>query len=59
MNRKNAFTVAAILRRKMAEKTESNAINVTIVGNSLAEALMFQAANYGKNIVSGNRPILN
>jgi hypothetical protein len=59
MNRKNAFTAAVVLPRKMGLKMVSNVINAMHVANNLREDLRFQNNNYGKSIAKGNRPIHN
>ena len=52
MNKKNAFTVAVQLQRKMAWLKAVNYTNAMLVGNNFWEAIGSISLNYGMSIQS-------
>ena len=57
MNRKNAFTAVAVLRKKMGVEMAFIGINAMLVENKLQEVLLYPTIVYGKNIPKGNKRI--
>lgn len=59
MNKKNAFIVKAQLQENMALEMESSVINAMLAVAFSQEEIPLIRENFGKNMRTGNRPIIS
>jgi hypothetical protein len=59
MNKKFAFIVVLKGPRKMVIRTGFKYLNVQLVSVNLEAATEYKMKFYGKNILKGNKPMLN
>lgn len=59
MNKKNAFIVKAQLQENMVLEMESSVINAMLAVAFLQEEIPLIRENFGKNMRTGNRPIIS